>query len=107
MSEGGRTRGEVCPIPAAHNGIVDAIPARPLLPGEDSKVLTIPWWISPVSASICNGGGAPESLNGLGLTPGGDILLYRRLSTLDWERWPTLYGVKEVWITYRMRLGAD
>ena len=77
------------------------VPSRP---AEAVRVgtPTIPSWVKPLSASICLGGGVPESVNGLGFTNDADLLLYRKLSKEDYARYPMLEGVSEVWIVYRM-----
>ena len=77
------------------------VPAKPQ--GNWISTLNIPAWVRPLSNSISHGGGAPEAINGIGFSQTGDLLLYRKLSREDYDRFPLLEGVAEVWIDYEMK----
>lgn len=77
-------------------------PPRPNPPGYTAMAHSVPVWVKPLSASIVFGGGTPEAENSIGFTADGDIMLYRRLSKEDWDKFPSLYGVDSVWIVYRL-----
>ena len=57
-------------------------------------------WVMPLAFSIGNGLGPIESVNGIGFDLEGDLLLYRKITSDDWDRFPQLMGISEVWITF-------
>jgi len=82
-------------------------PARPKFSQSMGYYSAPPSWVLPLSVSIAHGGGVPEAKNGIGFTPECDLLLYRKLSKEDYDRFPLLEGIDEVWITYRINWEDD
>lgn len=64
-----------------------------------------PKWLGVLATSIALGGGQPESVNGSTIDIKGNLVLYRKLSKEDHDRFPALDGVEEIWLTYEMRWG--
>ena len=82
------------------------IPDEPK-PGEWSVVWAVPNWVMPISWAVMNGQDGTSAINGIAFNEKGDLLLYRRLTERDWEKFPHLVGIREVWITRRIPGAAD
>ena len=76
-----------------------AVPApQPKIKGT-VKSPSLPYWLLPIAFKISNGHEDGGAENALGFSEDGNLLLYRRLSrSSDWEHFPPLIGVEEVWI---------
>ena len=59
-------------------------------------------WVMPIAFAIANGQDHEEAINGIAFSSDGDLLLYRRITDKDWEERPTLVGITEVWIAFRL-----
>ena len=77
-----------------------SIPAPPKR-DEWNHVLTVRPWVMPIAFAAGNGIGE-GSVNGIGFTDQGDLLLYREITNEDRERFPQLYGIRDVWIVFKL-----
>ena len=74
-------------------------PPLPVLSVAEIELAPIvPGWVMPTTYRIANGLEHDRAVNGIGFTATGDILLYRWITPTDWEKFPDLIGIKEVWI---------
>ena len=55
-------------------------------------------WVIPMVSMIMTGIEGGEAINGIGFDVMGDLLLYRKVTKSDRERFPELEGIAEVWI---------
>jgi hypothetical protein len=79
-----------------------AIPDPPSGPVDWFSTICVPPWVMPMAFAIANGQDQERAINGIGFDKEGDLLLYRRFTTDDWERYPQLIGVKEAWIVFAL-----
>ena len=75
----------------------------PLIPpaGVWESVLTIPPWVMPVSFWIGNGRDHEQgAINGIDFNIFGDLILYRKILSVDRERYPELVGIEDIWLEF-------
>ena len=60
-------------------------------------------WVMPLSFQIASGNGPAGAVNELSFSPEGDLILYRKITPNDWDRVPTLMGIEEVWIQFKIK----
>ena len=81
-------------------------PDLPEAEGSWSSILIPPNWVMPMAFAAANGYGPVEAINAIGFSePEGDLLLYRRFTDQDRERYPLLYGIREAWIVFSLSGG--
>ena len=74
--------------------------------GSWTSAVTAPNWVMPMAFAAANGHDHERAINGIGFSePEGDLLLYRRFTADDWERYPMLYGISEAWIVFALSGG--
>ena len=78
------------------------IPGRPTHWGQYLAMTQMPTWVPYMVSAIGQGLDPEYAWNGIGLTTGGNLLLYRRVSEREWKAFPALEGVKEVWLEFEM-----
>ena len=65
--------------------------------------MTAPIWVIPIAFRIANGYESERAVNAIGFTDtNGDLLLYRKLTPLDWDLYPELNGIAECWLTFAL-----
>jgi len=53
-----------------------------------------------MAIAVVNGVDHEAAINGINLTLGGDLLLYRKVTPEDWAQYPELLGIRDVWMEF-------
>ena len=75
------------------------IPARPACWGQVVTTATLPEWLPYMVLAIGQGRDPEYAGNGISFADG-NILLYRRISEREWALFPSLAGIKEIWLEF-------